>query len=188
VTIKPKVTVKGQAKVSSKKLTVKKGNKTLAKNKSSVKLGKGTYKLTTTVKYRTYTTGTVTTQVVAPGATAAVTCTATNVRERTDYVPGVGTTTNGSEITGLSCQGANWGSPITAGGTVTCDINNVCAEFYGLKYGDTRRVSKAGSPTHWELTGTITPAQGITVETPSAAKYSATKTAKKTQTLKIKNK
>ena len=54
VTVKPNVATAGQVKVTSKKLTVKKGSKTVASKKSSVKLKAGTYKVTTTVKYKTY--------------------------------------------------------------------------------------------------------------------------------------
>lgn len=53
VTIKPKVSTSGKVKVSSKTLTVKKGSKTVAKKRKSVKLATGTYKVTTTVKYKT---------------------------------------------------------------------------------------------------------------------------------------
>lgn len=54
VTVTPRVSASGKVKVSSKTLTVKKGSKTVAKNKSRVKLKAGKYKVTQTVKYRTY--------------------------------------------------------------------------------------------------------------------------------------
>ncbi len=54
VKVSPNVTIKGQVKVDSKRLTVKKGSSTVAENKSSVYLNAGTYKVTTTVKYRYY--------------------------------------------------------------------------------------------------------------------------------------
>ena len=54
-TVKPVVTTSGAVDVSAKTLTVKQGSKTLAKNKESVKLKAGTYSVTTTVRYRTYT-------------------------------------------------------------------------------------------------------------------------------------
>lgn len=53
-TVKPNVSTAGQVKVTSKKLTVKKGAKTVAKKKSSVSLKAGSYSVTTTVKYKTY--------------------------------------------------------------------------------------------------------------------------------------
>ncbi|MFT4469797.1 hypothetical protein ACMX2H_07800 [Arthrobacter sulfonylureivorans] len=51
-TIKPNVTAAQGVKVISKTLTVKLGNKTVAKNKKSASLKAGKYKVTTTVKYR----------------------------------------------------------------------------------------------------------------------------------------
>ena len=55
VTVKPSVTAKGKVSVKSKTLTVKKSGKTIAKNKKSVALKAGTYKVTTKVTYKTYT-------------------------------------------------------------------------------------------------------------------------------------
>lgn len=49
----PKVTAGKNVKVLSKKLTIKKNGKTLAKNVSSFKAKTGTYKVTSTVKYKT---------------------------------------------------------------------------------------------------------------------------------------
>jgi len=54
VKVSPNVTTKGKVKVDSKRLTVKKGKTTVAENTSSVYLKAGTYKVTTTVKYRYY--------------------------------------------------------------------------------------------------------------------------------------
>ncbi|MEV7648805.1 hypothetical protein [Arthrobacter sp. NPDC089319] len=51
-TIKPNVSAAQGVKVISKTLTVKLGNKTVAKNKKSASLKAGKYKVTTTVKYR----------------------------------------------------------------------------------------------------------------------------------------
>jgi hypothetical protein len=48
------VTTKDKGKVDSRRLTVKKGTSTVAKNKRSVDVKAGTYKVTTTVKYRYY--------------------------------------------------------------------------------------------------------------------------------------
>jgi hypothetical protein len=55
-TVKPGVTTSGRVSVSSKTVTVKKSGKTVAKNKKSVKLRPGTYRVTSKVKFRTYTT------------------------------------------------------------------------------------------------------------------------------------
>lgn len=51
-TIKPKYSKAKKVTIKSATLTVKKGKKTVAKNKTSVKLAAGTYKVTTTVKYK----------------------------------------------------------------------------------------------------------------------------------------
>lgn len=51
-TIKPSYSKAKNVKVKSATLTVKKGSKTVAKNKASVKLSTGTYKVTTSVKYQ----------------------------------------------------------------------------------------------------------------------------------------
>ncbi|GAA5225677.1 hypothetical protein [Paeniglutamicibacter antarcticus] len=51
-TIKPLVKASKGTKITSKLLTVKRGKKTLVKNKTSVSLKAGTYKVTTTVKYK----------------------------------------------------------------------------------------------------------------------------------------
>lgn len=85
VTVKPNVKKSGKVSVSASTLTVTKGGKTVAKNKTSVKLGVGTYKVTQKVTYRTYTTKTTTTKVkkrvvgVAAGTEVEVTCTASSV-------------------------------------------------------------------------------------------------------------
>ena len=50
-TIKPVVKKKQSTKITSQVLTVKQGTKTIAKNKKSVALKAGKYKVTTTVKY-----------------------------------------------------------------------------------------------------------------------------------------
>lgn len=52
-TVEPAVSKAKGTKVLSKKLTVKQGSRTVAKNKTSVKLAAGTYEVTTTVKYKT---------------------------------------------------------------------------------------------------------------------------------------
>lgn len=65
-TVKPVVKTKGNVKVSSKTVTVTKAGKSLAKNKKSAKLGAGKYKVTTTVKYKTWTTKSTTKKVKVP--------------------------------------------------------------------------------------------------------------------------
>lgn len=51
-TVKPSYTAKAGTKVSSARITVKKGSKTVAASKPSVKLGVGSYKVTTVVKFK----------------------------------------------------------------------------------------------------------------------------------------
>ncbi len=79
-TVKPSVKSSGQVKVTSSKITVKQGKKTIAKNASSAKLKAGKYTVTTTSKYKTWTnkttSKTVTTKklVAKKGVNLAVTC------------------------------------------------------------------------------------------------------------------
>lgn len=85
VAVKPKVTHTTSAKVVSARLTVKKGGSTVARNKTTVKLAAGTYKVTTTAKYKTSRTVKKTTTssknvvTVKPYSTTRVTCTASRV-------------------------------------------------------------------------------------------------------------
>lgn len=67
VTIRPKVASRGNVVFESQTLTVKKGKSTVARNRSSVALKAGKYKVTTTVRYRywSYATRHVPTQVLA---------------------------------------------------------------------------------------------------------------------------
>lgn len=54
-TIKPSVKTSGKAKLSSAKLIIKQGRKTVAKNVSTVSLKPGKYSVATTAKYKTWT-------------------------------------------------------------------------------------------------------------------------------------
>src|SRR6185312_13937025 len=79
-TIKPSVSRSSGVQLSSSRLTVKQGKKTVATNKSSVALKAGTYRVTTTAKYRipVYKTTTVTTKgkqlVAGPTKKAKMNC------------------------------------------------------------------------------------------------------------------
>ena len=79
-TVKPSVKSSGQVKVTSSKITVMQGKKTVAKPASSAKLKAGKYTVTTTAKYKTWTnkttSKTVTTKklVAKKGSKIAVTC------------------------------------------------------------------------------------------------------------------
>ncbi|MFC8731640.1 hypothetical protein ACFT5B_04195 [Luteimicrobium sp. NPDC057192] len=84
-TIKPRVSASGRVVVKTKTLTVKHGTKTVAKNKTSVKLKAGTYRVTTRATFKTYSLRTTTKTVsrkkvgVAFGTDVTVTCTPTSV-------------------------------------------------------------------------------------------------------------
>ncbi|ROS27839.1 hypothetical protein [Cellulomonas sp. PhB150] len=96
-TVKPKVKTGKNVKVSSKRLSVTKGGASVAKNKTSVKLAKGTYKVTTTVKYKTKSTST---SLVSNGSKAvAMSCTVADVE--TNNVEGYDV-----ELMFLECRGA----------------------------------------------------------------------------------
>lgn len=83
-TIKPSVKTSGNAKVTSKKLTVTQGGKTVAKNKNSASLKAGKYTVTTTAKYKTWTNKTTTktvkkkTLISSPKKAAKMNCTIEN--------------------------------------------------------------------------------------------------------------
>lgn len=62
-TVKPSVKATGKVKVTSSKITVKQGKKTIAKNVSSAKIKAGKYSVTTTAKYKTWTNKTTTKNV-----------------------------------------------------------------------------------------------------------------------------
>ncbi|OIH82837.1 hypothetical protein BLJ79_17980 [Arthrobacter sp. UCD-GKA] len=62
-TVKPSVKATGKVKVTSSKITVKQGKKTVAKNVSSAKLKVGKYSVATTAKYKTWTNKTTTKNV-----------------------------------------------------------------------------------------------------------------------------
>lgn len=67
VRIKPSYTVPSGVAVSKARLTVKRGAKTVARNRSSVALKAGTYRVAQTVTYRTYATRTRSVVVVPRG-------------------------------------------------------------------------------------------------------------------------
>ncbi|MBC7559894.1 MAG: hypothetical protein H7270_11190, partial [Dermatophilaceae bacterium] len=56
VTIKPSVTKSGKVRLRASRLTVTQGSGTLVRNKNAAAVAAGSYKVTTTVKYKTYTT------------------------------------------------------------------------------------------------------------------------------------
>lgn len=67
VRIKPSYLVPSGAQVSKARLTVKKGSKTVARNKASAALKAGKYRVTQTLTYRTFSFATRSVRVVAAG-------------------------------------------------------------------------------------------------------------------------
>ncbi len=90
-TIKPNVSRASGVSLSSSRLTVKQGSKKVATNKSSVALKAGTYRVTTTAKYRirVYKTSTVTTKskqlVASPDKSAKMNCKVVELGPRDTY-------------------------------------------------------------------------------------------------------
>lgn len=68
VTVKPSYRKTGRTEITKATLTVKKGRKTVARNKPSVRLKAGKYSLSQTVRYRTYANRSVKIRIVAKGS------------------------------------------------------------------------------------------------------------------------
>jgi len=91
-TIKPSVRAARTTRVVSKRLTVKRGTKTIARNRSSVRLKSGKYTVVTTVKFHIRKDRTVTERVrrnvrtVEAGTDAPATCTASNLQPTSTHV------------------------------------------------------------------------------------------------------
>lgn len=141
-TVKPSVKSTGQAKVTSSKLTVKQGKKTVAKNVSAAKLRAGRYSVTTTAKYKTWrmveTSKTVTTKKLAAkkGNGVSVTC------RFKDSVPGVGPlgyfTGNPADrvsvdvlLVTTACTGGFDGSFVVQGISVPATAENIALDADG---------------------------------------------------------
>lgn len=164
-TIKPRVITSGKVKVSSKSLTVKMGRKTVAKNKASVKLKAGKYKVIQTVKYRTFKT--VPTNVLAfdigeeiaselwaePGAPVYfTTCRVTSVVDDYDYW--ISCTVMGATIASLSVHSSELGDgavDVRVGDEMYPEILYVTQRIYRrvnvLKYGKAQTKTKSQSLT-----------------------------------------
>jgi hypothetical protein len=95
VIVKPVVKVRGKAKVASKLIAVARGGVKLTDKKKSVRLVPGVYKITTTVKYRTYVWKTKSKAVtrtkvgVAKMKSAIVRCTASRVERHNEWSAGL---------------------------------------------------------------------------------------------------
>jgi hypothetical protein len=169
--LNPVVKTSGNVALDSKSLTVKKGKKTIAKNKRSVNLKAGTYKVTTNVKYRTYTNTTqqvpsiaagdliVSSNISAEGPHIGTPCAVTSYRSDTDF--------------NISCDVIG-GLPAKIDAT---DDNISSYSRYGGGVGDARygsvRVDFLRSPV-------------LITETAPAKAYSSPKTKTRTQTVKVK--
>ncbi|RHA44614.1 sunset domain-containing protein [Cellulomonas rhizosphaerae] len=183
VTVKPKVTHAKSAKVVSAKMTVKKGGSTVAKNKASVKLAAGTYKVTTTAKYKTFrtvkktTTSTKNVVTVTPDDETRVTCTASRVTLPAD---------GGLELDG-SCTGAAFDGTVTIRNFEAYDENpwwGFDDNFTGLEFTSTPTVGKAFSA-YLNPSKDLYKKKQVTTTT-STKVWSAVQTKTKTQTLVIK--
>ncbi|MDR3202443.1 MAG: hypothetical protein LBT54_04855 [Bifidobacteriaceae bacterium] len=181
----PQVTLTGKAKVTSKKITVTRNGKTVAKNKASAKLKAGTYKVKTTVKYKTYTiahTPLVTKKTVTAkqGDKIDVNCTASGVTTFT-----MGGRVVSALVFDLSCGSEKLAAPITAEST-SCVNGFTCSGVGIVAKQQLSSTSTSFSATYTAPSDIVTNA---TTGGEAYKKYSAkAKTATKTQTLKVKTK
>ena len=155
-TVKPSVKSSGKVKVSSSKITVKQGKKTVAKNVSSAKLKAGKYSVTTTAKYKTWTSKTtskaVTTKklVAKTGSNVAVTC---KFKNSTDGIAPLGFFTgdpadkDGVEIllVTTTCTGGFDGSFEVQGISAPATDGNIALEAAGY-YGWDPAFDPGGNP------------------------------------------
>lgn len=180
VTVKPKISTRGNVVVVSKTFTIKKGKKTVVKNKTSAKLKAGSYKVKTTARYKSYVVKssikTTKTLVATAGTMLQARCIVSNPSDP-----------NGTEsYFDLLCTGNFDGSFTQTGYGYLPDSSN-----YLWSLGDGHI---DGGPTAMSLVGKTF--SGV-VQTPVALfrsvsttrdyrSYSAVKTKTKSQTLKIR--
>lgn len=116
VTIKPQVRKSGKVVIAKKTLTVKRGSKTVAKNKTSVKLKAGTYRVTQKVTYRTFTNKVTSRKVerkvvgVEAYDDVNVTCVASGVE--VEYLDSESDEPWGADVT-LECTSPRFDGPLT---------------------------------------------------------------------------
>lgn len=192
-TIKPHVKTTGRVTVSKKTLTVKKGSRSVAKNKTSVKLSAGTYRVTQKVTYRTYSTKTTTTRVkkkvvgVEASQDVAVKCVASSVTPEYD--------TDGLEVWGAEivarCTSPRFDGSITFAGYLT----NFDDEWWGFSDSNLDALATTSIPTVGvTFSAVLTPEDDLMKTTYVTQKktkkvYSGTKTkTSKAQTLVVKQK
>lgn len=177
--IAPSVSVGKNVKVTSKVVTVKKGSKTVAKNKASYAAAPGTYKVTTTVKYKTKSTKKV---VVTNGAsnTKRIPMRCTVVSTETMYdVEGLDV-----EFFSMKCTGKDFDGVYKANAAFV--YPNELSEFLGVDmlWGE----SFPSEPYFFPYVGktfsiSAVPKDGKLYKTVTS--WSATKTVAKTQTVKV---
>ncbi|MDR1791786.1 MAG: hypothetical protein LBR20_09120, partial [Propionibacteriaceae bacterium] len=186
---KGKLVIKSALKDSTKvdvtgaKFTVKKGSKTVAKNKATVTLGPGTYKVTTTASYKVASVKTVpakteTTTTAKAGDVIDVKCSASWSTSFT----GAGGAILSTVATDMTCTSDLLAAPLTWSSN-SCLYGTTCDG--GIRF--TSAVSGGGFS--GKAAKYTVPADIVkTVTTPATTEtvWSATKTTTKTQSLKVK--
>lgn len=182
----PKVTAGKSVKILSKKLTVKKNGKTLAKGVSSFKAKKGTYKVTTAVKYKTKSK---VKKVVTNGASNTkkikMKCKVVSTETMYGYtVPGLEDWPLDLEYFSIECTGDAFDGKYKANAAYVYpdEISN----FLGLEmiWGESFPSEPVFFPTVGKtFTITAVPKDGKLYKT--TTKWSGEKTLKKTETIKV---
>lgn len=185
-TIKPSVRASGQVKISRTRISVKKGRKTVVKNKTSARLKPGKYRVTTKVNYKTYSnvakTRYVNTLAFYAGSQVPSHCTVNGVPSFTDEdatlnlycaaVSGARPVFN-NQIYATYNHDASWTAYLTGGQT---------AILSGTAATDLMYATTTGSVVTPANLYRLVPTR-YTVRT-----YSRTHTKSKTQSLRIKTK
>jgi uncharacterized repeat protein (TIGR02543 family) len=187
---KGKLVIKSALKDSAKvdvtgaKFTVKKGSKTVAKNKASVTLGPGTYKVTTSASYKVASVKTIpakteTTTTAKAGDEIDVTCSGS-----WSSAAKSGATVVSVVVFDMTCTGEKLAEPLNLG-DVSCLYGATCGTTGvtfspALKDGGSLSGAKARYTVKADIVKTVT--------TPATTQttWSATKTTTKTQSLKVK--
>ncbi|MDR1767593.1 MAG: InlB B-repeat-containing protein [Propionibacteriaceae bacterium] len=195
VVISSKLVDSDKVDVTAAKFTVKKGSKTVAKNKASVTLGPGSYKVTTTASYKVATVTTIpekteTTVIAKAGDSVPMDCGYT-----------MGTSSGGAPATftyyGFHCSSDQFAQEI-AYASIKCKASWGVTQYLvgcdvapeGLPSGTIYFDAKSATSGFIGGKGYYHPSADITgsVTTPASqtTNWSAVKTAAKTQTLKVK--
>ncbi|MDR1852801.1 MAG: InlB B-repeat-containing protein [Propionibacteriaceae bacterium] len=195
VVLKTKLTDSAKVDVVSAKLTVKKGSKTVAKNKASVTLGPGTYKVTTTASYKVASVK----KVPAKTETTVIAKAGEKFKMDCGYVYGTETFGNPRYFTyhGFVCSSDKLTASIVYT-SITCIASYQVTQYLvscnvapeGLPSGGILFDSKSVSSGFINGVGYYTPSADITgtVTTPATTTttWSKAKSANKSQSLKVK--